>query len=146
MNRDKLYGLPFAEVLYFDPAEVVEKWLAVHDDDEPRYFEIEEWSVHPPIYHMPSVDSLLEWIGEWVMDNGEVCEDAPDWWDRALGDGEVGKTAEALLTLIASKVTGRMANKLLRTLQVTPSDDPENPLIDGDPTWRSPITTVEGNE
>jgi hypothetical protein len=41
-----------------------------------------------------------------------------------------------LLTLIASKVTGRMANKLLRELHVTPNpDDPENPLLDGKPAW-----------
>src|SRR5690606_12951366 len=96
---------------------------------------IEEWSVHPPQYHLPDADQILEWIGEYVADMGEWGEYV-EGWDRPLGDSEVKAATQALVDLIASKVGSRMANEHLRTLHVTPSDDPENPLLDGEPAWQ----------
>lgn len=127
----RLYGLPGAEYLHRDPATVVEQWL----DDDPLDTEwepwiIEEWSVLPTRHHMPNAERLLEWVNEWTCENGEVGE------DMELDAGkEATAAAEAFLDLLASKVTWCMADKKLRDLHVTPSDDPENPLIDGQAAW-----------
>lgn len=131
-SERRLYGLPGSEYLVFDPSEVVEQWLCDAEDDEPRVFVIEEFSVHPTRYHLPDADRLLEWINEWTCENGEVGEDM----ELDCGD-EVTAAVEALLDLIAAKVTWCMADKKLRELHVTPSDDPDNPLIDGQPAWVS---------
>lgn len=136
ITEQRLYGLPHAERLHFDPADVVQEWLDDRcDDDTERRFVIEEWSVHPPSYHLPSVATILERICEDAYDN-EWGEDSETWENATLKQDDVRAAAQALRDLIASKVTYRMANKKLRDLHVTPSDDPDNPLLEGAPTWR----------
>jgi hypothetical protein len=125
--------LPRAEELHIDPADVVQQWLDDTDPDVETRFVIEEWSVHPPSYHLPSRDTLLERICEEAYDN-EWGEDNEEW-EAAAREPDVKNAAQTLLDLIASKVSYRMADKHLRDLQVTPSDDPDNPLLDGVPTW-----------
>jgi len=98
---EHLYGLQFAEDLHFDPADVVQQWLDQSDEDEVPDFIIEEWSVHPPRYHLPSTERLLEWIAEWSVENGEVAEG----FEPRDGMGEAAKEAsEALLDIIASGI------------------------------------------
>lgn len=134
-DRSKLYGLPGAEEMYFDPAEVVQRWLDDRYDDAPLDFVIEEWSVHPTQHHLPSARALLEWIEEWAIDCGEVGEG----WELPPDDS-LDVAADALLEVIAHKITWRMANEKLRELHVTASDDPANPLLDGEPVWRDTST------
>lgn len=134
-DRSKLYGLPGAEEMYFDPAEVVQRWLDDRYDDAPPDFAIEEWSVHGPRYHLPSATELLEWIEEWAQENGEIA----DGWKLPDADS-LHTAASALLEVIADKITWRMAKDKLRELHVTASDDPENPLLDGEPVWRDTST------
>lgn len=132
----RIYGTPGAEVLYDDPATVyemdIEPWVDEHDR-RPR--QIEEWSVHPPDYHLPDTTTILEWISEWVADNGEVTEGVYDDWTEACASHRSDLAAKALRQVIASQVTKRMACKLVATHEVT-WDDESEPLYDGQPLHR----------
>lgn len=126
----RLYGLEGDEHLFFDPAEVVERWIEDNDGCT-EAFEIEEWSVHPPQYHMPHAVEILGWIGEWTCENGDIGDDM----DLPIKDVEVVAAAKALLDLIASKVTWRMADELVATHTLT-WDAENEPLLDGQPLYR----------
>jgi len=126
----RLYGLPDVEYLKADPCEVIEEWLTDNDRvTEP--FIIEEWSTYPPRYHLPTSERLYEWLDEWVCEMGEAGE----FMDLPKADEETVAAMEALLDLVAGKIRWSMARNKLRELLVTPSDDPQNPLIDGMPAW-----------
>lgn len=114
---DRLYGLPHAEVMYDDPATVWELELEPNVDTDGETT-IEEWTVHEPGYHLPSVDRLLEWIEEWTLDMGEVSE---DW--RMPGDHpDVQAAARALLDAIAGAVDYRMAKDMVDVHRLAWSD------------------------
>lgn len=131
---DRLYGEPGAEHMCFDPAEVYEN-LDIEAPLTPDYtIEIEEWSVSPPTHHMPSAERALEYIVEWTGENGQIDEDANDQWIAASAEPDVVAMMQAALDLLASKVTYRMADKLLRTLTVTFAETGE-PLLDGEPLY-----------
>lgn len=133
MSEQHLYGLPGAEHLHFDAADVVQEWLD-QSDREPDFI-IEEWSVRPARSHLPRAADVIEWIEEWANENGEFSDDP----DLSFGGSDATIAADALLDLLAGQITFRMADKHLRDLHVTPSDDPENPLLDGKPTWRKTL-------
>lgn len=137
-DRQCLYGLPGAEVLYYDPSEVIEdyEWTGDPEQDSSLPPVIEEWSVREPREHLPSVDRLLEWISEWTADSGEISDDM-DLID-VVKRPEVIDAAEHLLTAIACAITWRMAGRKLRDLPVTWA---EMPLIDGVPAWVAVDTT-----
>lgn len=139
MSNERLYGLPGAEHMYFDEAEVyetdIEPYLDGHDR-RPRI--IEEWTVHPPTVHLPKAEHIVESVIEWACDNAEVDE---GWSDKAPEptDPKMLAAAEALREAIAEKVTYRMANKKVAEHVVTWADDDEDmsePLIGGERLYR----------
>jgi len=100
-EEQHLYGKPGDEHMHFDAQDVLDSC----DGDE---VEIEEWTVHPPRYHLPPAVNLLEWLAESDYDVTE------EWWESAsdaAADPEVVAAAEALLDAMASKITYRMADK-----------------------------------
>lgn len=119
-DRSRLYGLPYAEILYFDMLEVIEQM------DE-RGGEIEEYSVKPASEHLPDVGTIVDWINVWSAENGELAENVYDCFEDASGDVEVIAAFERALNVFASKITGRMADTLLATYVVTFLDG--HPLI-----------------
>lgn len=127
-DMDRLYGLPGAEQLRFDIAEVYETEIdAYFDDPDRREWTVEEWTVAPARSHMVDVEGLLEWVDEWAAECGEISEG----FGLPVKDADVVAAAEALLDLIASKVTWRMADRLVATHTITWDADNE-PLLDGD--------------
>lgn len=135
-RSERLYGTVGAEEMYLDPAEVyesdIEPW---HEPSTEARIEVEEHDVHPPRYHLPTVDCLLEWVSEWACDMGEVGEGYVDHMEAAIAGEDVQQAADALLDLIAARIPYRMANKHLRSLWVTWDENGE-PLLDGEPMYR----------
>lgn len=105
-EREFLYGCPGAEHMEFDPESVCEGTM----DQEVA---IEEWTVKHPRSHLPTADALLDWLAE---SDYEVTE---GWWDSAVDAAaheDVKVAAEALLDLMASKITFRMADRHIANL------------------------------
>lgn len=103
------YGHVGAEDLSDDLDEVIQDWLDWYDGD-PNRTEIEEHSVLPRITHFPSPDLVLEWINEWVAENGMVGEN----FEVDGSAVSVSAMAECLQT-VADNCHGWMADKVLRT-------------------------------
>lgn len=135
----RLYGTPGAEVMYTDVVSAYESQVEPCDDEVPGRAEIEEWSVHPPRHHMPTVGFLLDWLMEWTAENGEYGEDFGG--DAIVKDKEVIAAAEAFLDAVASKVWYRMADQKLASHWVT-WDGQGRPLLDGEPMYHPHITSV----
>jgi len=138
-----LYGFPDAEELDADPTDVLERWVDQHDDDPPGTLppNIEEWDVHPPEYHMPAAETILEWITEVSAEN-EVDE---GWWEQcqnACGHPDVIAAANALRTALGARITCRMARTRLRELAVT-RDEHDGWLIAGQPAWSDAVASIE---
>lgn len=135
VDRTRLYGSEDAEVLFFDIADVyetdIEPWVDEHDR-RPRT--IEEYTVHPAEYHLPAADDIVEHVIEWIADN-DVTEGVFDGWETASKHEDVQQAFRDALNLLASKVTGRMADKLVATHTIT-WDDHGAPLVDGEPLYR----------
>lgn len=109
-SEKRLWGLPHADVMYFDYDAVYELEIEPFLDSEAlKPWIVEEWTVHPPEYHFPAPSTLIEWLIEGAMDGGEVGE---GWGDNLESDNEefIAK-AEELISLIASKVRYRMADE-----------------------------------
>lgn len=137
MSDQFLYGLPGAEVMYFDPATVyeseVEPWYA-DSDVRPDRKVIEEWSVHDPTYHLPDADSIVEWMAEWAADGGEMDENGHSEVYEARKHPDVIAAAEALRQTMGAQVKYRMSNRHLRDLTLT-WDEQGEPLLDGKPMY-----------
>jgi hypothetical protein len=133
----RLFGQPGAEHLHFDLAASyendIEPWRDPENDD--RKWVIEEWSVRPSKDHLPTVDLVLEWAGEWAAEMGELDEDGSYAFDNAAQDPAVVAAFQTALDLWASKVPHRMAGDHLRDHRVT-WDDNGKPLVDGEPLYR----------
>jgi hypothetical protein len=129
---ERLFGLPGAERMYFDIESV--------EPDEPDFYEdrvpwiIEEWSVLPAVTHLPSAEHVLEYMAEWVGEQGEVDEYGCEHWTDFVTDPEVVAAAENLRTVFASKISYRMADKMLREHLVT-WNEAGDPLLDGQPMY-----------
>jgi hypothetical protein len=131
MSEQRLYGVPGAEVMHFDPATVYESEIEPTGDEHPERAEIEEWSVHPPRALLPSAEALMEWISEWTADYGEVSAD----FDILPETAEVKQAAEFFLDHVASKITWRQADKHVASHWIT-WDEKGEPLMDGKPLYR----------
>ena len=105
--------------------------LAHRDDDDLGPWTLTEFDCHPTEHHLPSAEHVVEWIVEWGSENGEVGEDWGDHVDCAIGAGEVGAAAEALIAAIAKGITYRMARTLVAEHVVTRTADGKV-LMDGE--------------
>lgn len=136
--EERLYGLPYAESMDFDPATVYERAeadVAFYTDNGPMPdIVIEEWTVHPASDHLPHIGRLIDWLVEWVAENGEIDEDAFECWESAGRCEDVTLAFAEAMALLASKVTYRMADKHVATHTVTHDAD-GNPLLDGEPLY-----------
>lgn len=130
MSDKRLYGLPGAEEMYFDPVEVYESEIDGQYPDQPEKVEIEEWSVHPPSHHLPSVAYLVELLEEWCYESGELT----DTIDVSFTSPSVKEAAQKLLDTVAGEITWRMADKKLALHWVTWAENGE-PLLDGEPMY-----------
>lgn len=135
-DDEMLYGVPGAEVLWDDPAACWEAEIDPYwaDSEAVAFWTIEEWSVYQPAHHLPHRDVIVECVCEMIADCGEVSEGAADAWEDAARDPEVQAALDAWLTLWASKIGWRQADRLLRTLTVT-RDSAGEPLLDGEPMY-----------
>lgn len=132
----RLFGVPGAEEVYLSIAEAfenqIEPWRDEHDpDDWPA--SIEEWTVGENRRFFPSVEDLLEDITE-----GRLIDQVNEyWWEDAANkalDEEVKASFESALSLWASKVTYRMADRHVSTYEITLDID-HRPLVDGQPLY-----------
>lgn len=130
---ERLYGLPGAEYMDTDPASVYESYIEPYDKPEPgARIEIEEWSVHPSRYHLPSAPAVIEWLEEWVHENGEIVGD----FEVSFDTPSLRWAAETLLNGAAREITWRMANEKLASHWVTWDEDGD-PLLDGEPMYQA---------
>lgn len=148
MTEKRLYGTPGAEDLHFDLASAYEShidpWVDTDQGaDGDRTWEIEEWSVAPPVSHLPEASRLLEWIGEWSAESGMVTEDWFEDYQGIEGNETVLEAAETLLCRIGDAITYRMAQQRLRTFTVTWGDQGE-PLADGEPIYQQAMEESAG--
>lgn len=140
---ERLFGLPGAEVLYDNAETVYESEIdGVYEAPRgPRLLTplpvtrmfIEEWTVKPPIEHVPSAERIIEWIIEQLYD--EVSSDAADAWIGAGENPAVLGAAESLRLTLSSRIGYVMADKLVEVHTVTWDVD-GNPLLDGQPMYR----------
>lgn len=128
---ERLFGSPGAERLDLDMASSLDRQWDMHEDawrhaTYPKLpvglppaltMTVEEWSVHPPEHHLPSAESIVEYVLEMAADN-EVDE---GWCEQAEGANTpaVLAIAEALRLAIASHIRYRMAADLMATWTVT---------------------------
>ncbi len=128
---ERLWGLPGSETMFSDPIELydaeVEPWLTDETDSGP--WEVEEWSVRPTIDLLPHSAAILEWIADWVFDNGEVDEGFRDNYIAKTACDEVVAAAKALRQAIASKITYRMADEKVATWVLTRDPETDNPVV-----------------
>lgn len=123
---ERLYGRPGAEHLYGDPAELFEAEIEPYG--EPVEWVIEEWTVHPPLYHFPSPVTVAEWVNEWIGENGEVTE---GWdWPHKDAPAIIG----GALDRIAALITYRMADNKVGEHRLVWDDDAD-PTFDGSPLY-----------
>ena len=113
---ERLFGLPGAETMALDPHEVVLNAWEDGDPSDGGPWKVEEWDVQEPSAFLPSSSALLEHIVETVA---EDHDEADEWFAEdvanAVGRPEVEALTGALLEVIASRITYRMAGKLLST-------------------------------
>lgn len=132
----RLYGVPDAEHLFDDPAGAYELQVEPYADEHDRRPRvIEEWTVHPPHYHLPSTHRVIEWLHEWASDQGELTEDASDHLERSIEHADVHAAAEALLDAVAARMTYWMADRRVAEHTIT-WDDSGKPLLDGERLYR----------
>jgi hypothetical protein len=127
----RLYGPPDAEDLYSDLDSAVEAYVddlaTVNVGD---VFTFAEHDVHPPRYHFPSADHVLDEIVEWVCDNGEIDGDMAEEFEAVCRSAPAVAAIEFALDAIASKIRYRMANNLLRTFKVRITAVREHGIVD----------------
>lgn len=126
--EERLFGLPGAERLDFGPEEV---WESHVEADDLTPMKIEEWTVVSQANLLPSAETILDHMLEhWVAE--EVIEEVWESWDYAQRLPDVVAAFRRAMDLLATKVTGRMADKRIAVHTVTYTDEGE-PLYDGEP-------------
>ena len=134
MNDDRLYGLPGAEILYADIGTVWEADIEPYGyDDGPGTWTIEEWTVTPPIDHLPSAADIACWLAEMAADD-QGLDDSGDAWDDAMKHEDVHFALELLRATIANQMTYRSAADKVADHTLT-IDDQGQPLLDGQPLY-----------
>ena len=136
VSRDRLYGTPDAEYLDLDLASAYERWEAdlILDDGEPRPdCTIEEWTTAPVTVPANAVATVVEELCERMADDGD--EGYYDSWMDAANHDDVRLAFQAAADLLASKVTYRMADRLVATHGITHDDEGE-PMLNGERLYR----------
>lgn len=132
----RLYAVPYSEHCHDDIAGVYETDIEPYvDEHDRRPRVVAEYTVHPPKYHLPSSEQVVEWLVEWATDRGELTEDAADHLERNVDHDAVHAAAEALLDAVAARMRYRMANRRVAEHTITWDCDGA-PLVDGDPLYR----------
>lgn len=128
-DDERLFGLPGAEQLHREPAEVWESDIEPHlDEYDQEAWDIEEWTVSAARTHLPSAERVIDWILSTFDDVDEYGYDA---FDNASRESE--SEVESMLEAWASRVTYRMAHTLVATHRLTLVD--EQPFLDGEPLY-----------
>lgn len=128
---ERLYGLPHAEYLYGDPAEVWETEIDGQYDEDETAWTIEEWTATTAADRIVGGLSIVEGVMEYLC---EEMVESGDAWTDVVGDAEVIAAADALSALIASKVTYRWAEKKVADHTIT-LDGEGKPLLNGEPMY-----------
>lgn len=128
----RLYGLPHAERMYLEVADLYESEIDPYVDLEtqPEYV-VEEWDVANPIDLLPKADWLLEWIEEHLCEEHTHDNDDCGWIFRSP---QVLAAAENLRQAIANKVTWHQARHLLAEHKLTFVGS--DPVLDGEPIYK----------
>ncbi len=119
MSKERLYGMNGWESLDSDLGSAVESYI--DDRFEPvvdEVVEFEEFSVVPVRRDFPDAERILERIHDDICDDGMGDEGFHDDVERAMTAPDVVTAMEAVLDLIGSKISYRMADELLRTIKV----------------------------
>lgn len=119
-----LWGFDHWENLYLDLDSAVEVYIDGLTTDKAHEVTFLAHSVHEAISHLPDADWLLSELRERTCEWGEVDEGFTEQISRILESPEVTAAAQALLDLIASKITYRMADKVIfvATVSLWPKD------------------------
>jgi hypothetical protein len=133
-DDQRLYGLPEAERLHFEIAEVWETDIEPYLDSFTRtdWWVVEEWTVCDPRSHLPSAERVVDYILEQLEELDEYCYEA---FDNASSKAEM----EVVLAAWASRVTYRMAQSHVATHRITLVDVPDEaepqPFLNGEPLY-----------
>jgi hypothetical protein len=135
-HHERLYGLPHAEHLERDIATVYEGEIEPRwdPDDRPDSVTVEEWTVHPPIEHLPPVDTLLEWAADWASDNADLDTTGDEQLRDATQPPAVAAAFRHALAVWADHITYRMAKDHVATHTITWDPNGE-PLVNGAPMY-----------
>jgi hypothetical protein len=134
---ERLYGVPYSESLWDDPAGAYEQQIEPYSDEHDRRpVVIEEWTVHPPCYHLPTAAAVVDWLVEYASDQGELTEDAAQHLQDKSQDASITEAAESLLSALASRMAYRMADRRVAEHTIT-WDSEGRPLLDGQPLYRT---------
>lgn len=131
-EEKRLYCLPGGEEAYTEIAEVYESEIDPwHDEDDPKTWTVEEWSVQDNLNSVPRVEWLIEWLVEHVAE--EWPEGGYECAERAGKHSEVKAAAEALRRVFANKLTYMVCDELLATHTITFVDG--EPMVNGEPMY-----------
>lgn len=139
-DRTHLYGFDGDEYMDFDPSETLQRWIESNvDDDTADPPPIEEWSVLPKRRHFPTAERHVEQIVENVVEGYYIDTVSEELGDQLLAceldkDPEILALAEALLVAMSERITWRMADRCLRKITASRSED-GTWLLGGEPAW-----------
>lgn len=127
MSDQRLYGQEGDDYLDAEIEDCIEKLVDRLGEDDPRGgLDFVTFSVHHPSHHLPPVDILLEWVGEWAAEHGEVAEG----WELGGGDSDRA-AAEAFIAALADNVTFMMSNEVVARHRLELRG--RQPFLDGEP-------------
>lgn len=134
MSDDRMYCVPYAEIMHTDPTDVWElqiDWTPDHGPVPEDGWIIEEWTVRPVVFLGDYADTVAERVGEDLCDESEWTEDGMDAVSRAAGHPDVVAAFQEALDLLCSKVTYRMADEKVAEHRVTVDAEGE-PIMNGE--------------
>ncbi|MCW2957167.1 MAG: hypothetical protein JWO69_2036 [Thermoleophilia bacterium] len=132
----RLYGVQHAETLWDDIGSVYEQQIEPYRDEDNREpVIVEEWTVHPPRYHLPDVYRVVEWLVETAADQGELDWDGAERLEKNADHPSVRDAAEALLDAMATRLNYRMADRRVAEHVISWTANGE-PCADGFPLYR----------
>lgn len=141
MSADRLYGIRDAEELHDSIVDAYELHVEPSYEPEDGPCVIEEWTVHPPRYHLPSAPEIAAWLVDEAELNGDLTDEAGETLRRQLRHPEILTAADALLEALAARMTYRMADEMVAEHDVT-FDADGKPMVDGKPLY-VPTTDIQ---